>query len=140
MAVPGHDDRDYEFAKKFGLPIVEVIKGGDLKKEAYTGDGVLINSSHKNFSINGLNVPQAIKKITYWLQQEKGIGRHKVNYKLRDWLFSRQRYWGEPFPIIYDDQNKPFPLDDNDLPLELPAMVDYRPIPLDNLKENHNHP
>ena len=132
MAVPGHDDRDYEFAKKFGLPIVEVIKGGDLKKEAYTGDGVLINSSHKNFSINGLNVPQAIKKITYWLQQEKGIGRHKVNYKLRDWLFSRQRYWGEPFPIIYDDQNKPFPLDDNDLPLELPAMVDYRPIPLDN--------
>ena len=131
MAVPGHDERDYEFAKKFDIPIVEVISGGNLDKEAFTGDGILVNSEYKDFSINGLNVPEAIKKITKWLE-EKGIGKYKVNYKLRDWLFSRQRYWGEPFPIIYDESKNIFPLDDNDLPLELPAMNDYSPIPLED--------
>lgn len=131
MAVPGHDQRDYEFASKFNIPIVEVISGGDLNNEAFTGDGTLVNSEYKDFSINGLNVPDAIKKITKWLE-DKGIGKYKVNYKLRDWLFSRQRYWGEPFPIIYDGTKKPFPLDDNDLPLELPEMINYRPQPTED--------
>ena len=131
MAVPGHDTRDYEFATKFNIPILEVISGGNLEKEAFTGDGILVNSEYEDFSINGLNVPEAIKKITKWLE-EKGIGKYKVNYKLRDWLFSRQRYWGEPFPIIYDENKNSFPLDDNDLPLELPEMSDYSPKPLEN--------
>ena len=129
MAVPGHDYRDYEFAKKFNIPIVEVISGGDITNEAFTGDGILINSEYKDFSINGLNVPDAIKKITKWLE-DKGIGKFKVNYKLRDWLFSRQRYWGEPFPVIYDDRNNPYPLNETELPLKLPEMSDYSPKPL----------
>ncbi len=138
MAVPGHDERDYEFAKKFNIPIVEVISGGDLTKEAFTGDGILVNSKYKDFSINGLNVPTAIKKITKWLE-EQGIGKFKVNYKLRDWLFSRQRYWGEPFPIIYDNNN-PFPLDETDLPLELPEMSDYSPKPSSDPKAKPQPP
>ncbi|MBN1406876.1 MAG: leucine--tRNA ligase, partial [Calditrichaceae bacterium] len=139
MAVPGHDERDYEFAKKFDIPIVEVISGGDLSKEAFTGDGILINSEYKDFSINGLNVPEAIYKITKWLEQ-KGMGKYKINYKLRDWLFSRQRYWGEPFPIIYDEDNNSFPLDNSDLPLELPEMKDYSPEPTEDPKAEPKPP
>src|SRR6185295_7131684 len=91
MAVPAHDTRDYEFATKFNLPIIEVVSGGDVSKEAYVGDGILVNSG----IINTLKVPDAKKKISAWLE-ERGIGKATVNYRLRDWLFSRQRYWGEP--------------------------------------------
>ncbi len=124
MAVPAHDTRDYEFAKTFNLPIIEVISGGDITKEAFTGDGILVNSP----LINGLRVPEAKKKITAWLE-EQGLGRRAVNYKLRDWLFSRQRYWGEPFPLIRleDGTVKTVPL--KDLPVLLPELEDYRPTP-----------
>ncbi|MCA1901633.1 MAG: leucine--tRNA ligase [Candidatus Hydrogenedens sp.] len=122
MAVPAHDTRDYEFAKKYNLPIIEVVSGGDISKEAYTGDGILVNSP----LINGLTVPEAKKKITKWLE-EKGLGKATVNYKLRDWLFSRQRYWGEPFPIIRlaDGTVKVVPL--KDLPVLLPELDNYKP-------------
>ena len=101
MAVPGHDERDWEFADKFGLPIVEVIQGGDIRKEAYTDteDGILVNSDF----LNGLSVKDAQEKISDWLE-EKGLGQRKVNYKLRDWVFSRQRYWGEPIPLVHCDE------------------------------------
>ena len=124
MAVPAHDTRDYEFATKFGLPIIEVISGGDITKEAHTGDGVLVNSP----LIDGLNVPEAKKKITAWIE-EKGIGRGTVNYRLRDWLFSRQRYWGEPFPLVTleDGTVKAVPM--TDLPVLLPVLDDYKPTP-----------
>lgn len=122
MAVPAHDTRDYEFAKKYNLPIIEVVSGGDISKEAYTGDGILVNSP----LINGLSVPEAKKKITKWLE-EKGLGKATINYKLRDWLFSRQRYWGEPFPIIRlaDGTVKVVPL--KDLPVLLPELDNYKP-------------
>lgn len=122
MAVPAHDTRDYEFAKKFDLPIVEVISGGDIAEAAYTGDGVLVNSP----LIDGLRVPEAKKKITAWLEAE-GIGKGTVNYKLRDWLFSRQRYWGEPFPLVRleDGSFKAVPM--TDLPVLLPALDEYKP-------------
>lgn len=122
MAVPAHDTRDYEFAKKYNLPIVEVVSGGDITKEPYTGDGILVNS----LLIDGLSVPEAKKKITKWLE-EHNLGKATVNYKLRDWLFSRQRYWGEPFPIIrlQDGTVKTVPL--KDLPVLLPDLDDYRP-------------
>src|SRR5699024_1232369 len=96
MSVPAHDERDYEFAQKFDLPIVEVVSGGDISKEAYVGDGKLINSDF----LNGLNKEEAISKIIEWLEKN-GKGTNKVSYRLRDWLFSRQRYWGEPIPIIH---------------------------------------
>ena len=96
MAVPAHDERDYEFAVKFELPIIEVVAGGDVTKEAYTGDGEHVNSDF----LNGLNKEEAIQKMIEWLE-EKGIGTKKVTFRLRDWLFSRQRYWGEPIPIIH---------------------------------------
>ncbi len=122
MAVPAHDTRDYEFAKMFDLPIIEVISGGNIEKEAWTGDGILVNSP----LIDGLNVGEAKKKITRWLE-EKGLGKGTVNYKLRDWLFSRQRYWGEPFPLmrLADGTTKVVPL--KDLPVLLPELDDYRP-------------
>ncbi len=121
MAVPAHDERDYAFAKKFGLDIIPVLDGGDVSKEAFTGDGLHINSDF----LNGLNKEDAINKIISWLE-EKGIGEKKVNYKLREWIFARQRYWGEPIPIVHvgDDM---IVLDDKDLPLILPVLEDYRP-------------
>lgn len=122
MAVPGHDQRDYEFAKKFGADIVEVISGGDLSVEAYSGDGVLVNSD----MINGLGVKEAKEKMIAFVE-EKGIGVRKINYKLRDWVFSRQRYWGEPIPIVHCDACGPVALDEKDLPLTLPEVESYEP-------------
>lgn len=128
MAVPGHDERDYAFATKFGLPIVEVVGGGDMSKEAYTGDGVLVNSANDEVSLNGLAVPEAKRAITEWLVQ-KALGIGKVNYKLRDWLFSRQRFWGEPFPLVHCPACGVVPVPETDLPVRLPKMDDYRPTP-----------
>jgi leucyl-tRNA synthetase len=125
MAVPGHDTRDWEFATKFGLPIVEVISGGNLTEEAYTGEGELVNSANKDISLNGLAVAEAKAQIIAWLEG-KNAGQKSVNYKLRDWLFSRQRYWGEPFPIIHtEDGHKA--LDESELPLQLPEVESYKP-------------
>ena len=125
MAVPAHDERDFEFAKQYGLPIREVVSGGSIDEEAWTGDGRLINSESHLVSIDGLDVSSAIVKITDWLQGQ-GVGTRKVNYKLRDWLFSRQRYWGEPFPVIHLNGNhKPVP--ESDLPVELPKVESYKP-------------
>ncbi|HOZ45248.1 MAG TPA: leucine--tRNA ligase [Candidatus Hydrogenedentes bacterium] len=122
MAVPAHDERDYAFAKKFDLPIIEVISGGDIEKEAFTGDGTLVNSS----ILNGLNVPEAKRKISAWLEA-RGQGKATINYRLRDWLFSRQRYWGEPFPLITLEDGTVRALPMKDLPLELPVLDNYKP-------------
>ncbi len=124
MAVPGHDTRDWEFAKKFGLPIVEVVKGGDVEKEAFTDceTGIMVNSG----MLDGLTVDEAKKKIIDWLEKE-GKGQPKVNYKLRDWVFSRQRYWGEPIPIVYCEKCGYVPLPENELPLTLPEVESYEP-------------
>ncbi len=124
MAVPGHDTRDWEFAKKFHLPIIEVVKGGDVEQEAFTDceTGILVNSGF----LDGLSVEEAKKKIIAWLE-EKGLGTPKVNYKLRDWVFSRQRYWGEPIPLIYCEKCGWVPLDESELPLRLPEVENYEP-------------
>jgi leucyl-tRNA synthetase len=121
MAVPGHDQRDWEFARKFDLPIAEVVTGGDVTREAWTGDGVLVNSP----VIDGLHVPEAKEKITAWLE-ERGLGKRSVQYKLRDWIFSRQRYWGEPIPIVHVD-GQPVAIDEGELPVELPEVESYQP-------------
>jgi len=122
MAVPGHDSRDWEFAKKFGLPIVEVVSGGNIEKEAYEDceTGIMINSP----LIDGLNVDDAKVKITKWLT-DQGLGEEKVNYKLRDWVFSRQRYWGEPIPIVHCDNCGFVALAESELPLVLPEVEKY---------------
>ncbi len=127
MAVPGHDERDWEFARKFDLDIVEVVRGGDVSKEAYTDveEGIVVNSENEDVSLNDLPVEDAKEKITRWLE-ETGQGRKAVNYKLRDWLFSRQRYWGEPFPIIHAD-GEPKPVPEDQLPVELPEVEDFQP-------------
>lgn len=124
MAVPGHDTRDWEFARKFGLPIVEVVAGGDIETEAFTDieAGTMINSDF----LNGLEVKAAKEKISRWLE-EKGLGTRKVNYKLRDWVFSRQRYWGEPIPLIHCDKCGWVPVPENQLPLLLPEVESYEP-------------
>ena len=125
MAVPAHDTRDWDFAKKFGLPIIEVVAGGeDVQKEAFTdcATGVLVNSDF----LNGLSVEDAKKKIQEWLC-EKGIGSVKTNYKLRDWVFSRQRYWGEPIPMVYCEKCGYVPLPESELPLLLPNVDSYEP-------------
>ena len=121
MSVPAHDERDYEFAKKFDIEIIPVLEGGDVSKEPFTEDGLHINSDF----LNGLNKEDAINKMITWLEEKK-LGKKKVNYKLREWIFARQRYWGEPIPIVYlDDEMKA--LADSDLPLELPELEDYAP-------------
>ena len=122
MAVPAHDERDYEFAKKFGIEIIPVLEGGDITKEAFTGDGVHINSDF----LNGLGKQEAIDKMIEWLE-DKGIGDKKVNYKLREWIFARQRYWGEPIPIVFTEGDEIHVLADEDLPLVLPELEDYAP-------------
>jgi leucyl-tRNA synthetase len=122
MAVPGHDTRDYEFAKKFNLEIIEVLKGGDISKEAYEGDGIHVNSDF----LDGLGKEDAIKKMNEWLV-ENNVGTPKTTYKLRDWLFSRQRYWGEPIPIVHMEDGTMRTVDIEELPLELPAVTNYMP-------------
>ncbi len=126
MAVPAHDDRDWEFAKKFGCEIIEVVSGGeDVQKAAFTAKdetGILVNSAF----LNGLTVKDAIPAVTRWLE-EKGIGAAKVNYKLRDWVFSRQRYWGEPIPMVYCEKCGWQPLPESELPLLLPEVESYEP-------------
>ena len=122
MAVPAHDERDYEFATKFGIEIIPVLEGGDVSKEAFTGDGIHINSDF----LNGLNKEDGIDTMIKWLEERK-IGTKKVNYKIHDWIFARQRYWGEPIPIINMEDGTHIPLDDNDLPLVLPKLQDYAP-------------
>lgn len=135
MAVPGHDQRDWEFARQFDLPVVEVVEGGDLDKEAYTGDGKHINSSF----INGLNNEQAIATMIEWLEKE-GKGKAKTTYRLRDWLFSRQRYWGEPIPILHLEDGTMKPVPEDQLPLLLPEVDHIKPSgtgesPLANVEE-----
>ena len=124
MAVPAHDTRDWEFAKKFDLPIIEVVKGGNVQEEAYTdcAKGIMVNSG----MLDGLTVDEAKKKIIDWLTSE-GKGHSKVNYILRDWVFSRQRYWGEPIPMVYCEKCGYVPIDEKDLPLRLPMVESYEP-------------
>ena len=135
MAVPAHDERDYEFAVKFELPIKEVVAGGDVTSEAYTGDGLHVNSEF----LDGLNKEEAISTMIKWLE-EKEIGTKKITYRLRDWLFSRQRYWGEPIPIIHWEDGTMSPVKEEDLPLILPKTTDIKPSgtgesPLANIAE-----
>ena len=134
MAVPAHDDRDYEFAKKFNIEIIQVLEGGDISKEAYTGDGVHINSGF----MNGMNKEDAINAMIEWLE-ERGIGSKQVNYKMREWIFARQRYWGEPMPVVYTEDGQIHMLDDEELPLVLPELEDYKghngKAPLENAIE-----
>ena len=134
MAVPAHDERDYEFAKKFGIDIIPVIEGGDVSKEAYTGDGVHINSEF----LDGLNKGDSIDKMIVWLEKNK-IGSKQVNYRIRDWIFARQRYWGEPIPIVHLENGKDIALPDDELPLILPTLEDYKgkngKAPLENAED-----
>lgn len=135
MAVPGHDQRDWEFAKQYGLPVIEVVQGGDVSKEAFAGDGAHVNSGF----IDGLNNDQAIAKTIGWLEAE-GKGQGKVTYRLRDWLFSRQRYWGEPIPILHLEDGTMKPVPEDQLPLLLPEVDEIRPSgtgesPLANVTE-----
>ncbi len=124
MAVPGHDERDHEFARAFNIPIVEVISGGEqpIEEEPFTDDGVCVNSGF----LNGLQVTDAKEKMIAWLEQEKK-GNQKVQYRLRDWLFSRQRYWGEPFPVVHLEDGSIATIPDDGLPVELPPIDEYRP-------------
>ncbi|MBQ8994782.1 MAG: leucine--tRNA ligase [Oscillospiraceae bacterium] len=124
MAVPGHDTRDWDFAKKYGLPIIEVVSGGDVEKEAFTDceTGTLVNSGF----LNGLSVEEAKEAMFAWLE-EKGIGHRQVNFKLRDWVFSRQRYWGEPIPMVYCEKCGWQALPEDELPLLLPEITDFEP-------------
>ena len=126
MAVPGHDERDYAFARKYDLPIMEVVSGGDIQREAYTGDGVGVNSANAEVSLDGLQTPEAKSRIIAWLVA-KGCGKAVVQYKLRDWLFSRQRYWGEPIPIVHLEDGTMAPLAERELPLLLPDLKKFQP-------------
>ena len=134
MAVPAHDDRDYEFAKKFNIEIIQVLEGGDISKEAFTGDGVHINSGF----MDGMNKEDAINAMIEWLE-EREIGSKQVNYKMREWIFARQRYWGEPMPVVYTEDGQIHMLDDEELPLVLPELEDYKghngKAPLENATE-----
>ena len=134
MAVPAHDSRDYAFAKKFGIDIIPVLEGGDVSKEAYEDDGLHINSGF----LNGLNKADAIAKMLDFLK-EKGIGEQKVNYKFREWIFARQRYWGEPVPIVHLNDGRDYAVPDDELPVVLPELDDYKghngQAPLENATE-----
>ena len=136
MAVPAHDDRDWEFASKYDLEVIRTIGpaddpyGHDLSESAYTGDGVAVDSSNDEISLDGLAKAEAKAKMTEWLEA-KGLGRGTVTYRLRDWLFSRQRYWGEPFPIVWDEDGLPHALPESALPVELPEVSDYSPRTFD---------
>jgi len=123
MAVPGHDQRDWEFARAFGLEVVEVVSGGDIETAAHTGEGRLVNSGF----LDGLEAEAAKERMTEWLEAE-GLGKAAINYKLRDWLFSRQRYWGEPFPIVYDEQGTAHAVPEERLPVTLPDLEDFSPV------------
>ena len=123
MAVPAHDDRDYEFARKFNIPVIEVLKGGDITKEAYTKDGIHVNSGF----LDGLDKEEAINKMILWLE-EHNCGKKKINYRLRDWIFARQRYWGEPIPVVELEDGEYVALKDEELPLILPELEDYTPM------------
>jgi leucyl-tRNA synthetase len=126
MAVPGHDDRDHAFARRYGLPIVEVVKGGDVAAEAYTDEGTAVNSANAEVSLDGLPTAEARARIIGWLER-KGIGKATVQYKLRDWLFSRQRYWGEPIPVVHLEDGTMQALDESELPLLLPELEKFQP-------------
>ncbi|WP_328725218.1 leucine--tRNA ligase [Streptomyces sp. NBC_00259] len=131
MAVPGQDERDWEFAEAFGLPIIRTVQPPEgWEGEAFTGQGPAINSSNDEISLDGLDVTEAKARITEWLVA-KGIGEATINFRLRDWLFSRQRYWGEPFPIVYDEDGVAHALPESMLPLELPEVDDYSPRTFD---------
>ncbi|MEU3302411.1 leucine--tRNA ligase [Streptomyces sp. NPDC006678] len=131
MAVPGQDERDWEFAEAFGLPIIRTVQPPEgWEGEAFTGQGPAINSSNDEISLDGLDVAEAKARITEWLVA-KGIGEATINFRLRDWLFSRQRYWGEPFPIVYDEDGVAHALPESMLPLELPEVDDYSPRTFD---------
>lgn len=122
MAVPGHDQRDWDFARKYHIPIVEVVEGGDVTKEAFIEDGVAVNSDF----INGLGTEEAKKKTIDWLEMN-GFGKAAIQYKLHDWIFSRQKYWGEPIPVIHRDDGTVKPVDESDLPITLPEVEFYKP-------------
>ena len=127
MAVPAHDSRDYAFAKHFDLPIIPLIEGADVSEESFDAkEGIMTNSSNERLQLNGLQVKEAIARTKEYIE-EAGIGHVKVNYRLRDAIFSRQRYWGEPFPIYYDENNQPQPLDESQLPLQLPEVDKFLP-------------
>ena len=131
MAVPGHDERDHEFAKTYGLPILQVVSPPDgtvldIQESAFIGDGLCVNSSNNNFSIDGYETQKACEETIKWLEKQN-IGGRKIQYKLRDWLFSRQRYWGEPLPIMFFEDGTKRSLDLNELPLVLPAVMDFKP-------------
>ena len=131
MAVPAHDERDYEFASVFGLPITPVLDG-DVTEEAFTGDAAHINSANEDgLDLNGLGKGEAIEKAVRWLV-DRQKGSEKIQYKLRDWLFARQRYWGEPFPIVYDENGQAHGLPEDMLPVELPQVEDYNPVAFDS--------
>ncbi|MBC1521145.1 leucine--tRNA ligase [Listeria aquatica] len=135
MAVPGHDERDHEFAKQFNLPILEVVKGGDVQKEVYSGDGPHVNSDF----LDGMDTEEAIRAISDWLEKE-GFGTRKITYRLRDWLFSRQRYWGEPIPVIHWEDGETTLVPEDELPLLLPKTTEIKPSgtgesPLANLED-----
>jgi leucyl-tRNA synthetase len=126
MAVPAHDERDYAFARKYDLPIREVVEGGDIDEAAYTDDGPHVNSASDRVDINGLDVDAAKEKMADWLE-DSGHGQRQVNYKLRDWLFSRQRYWGEPFPIVFTEDGEDKPVPEDELPVTLPDLDTFEP-------------
>ncbi|SFG75119.1 leucyl-tRNA synthetase [Corynebacterium spheniscorum] len=131
MAVPAHDTRDHEFATVFGLPIIEVLKGGNVAEEAFLGEGPHLNSANdRDLDLNGLGKQEAIEATITWLT-EHNLGEEKIQYKLRDWLFARQRYWGEPFPIVYDKDGRAHDLPESMLPIELPEVEDYKPVSFD---------
>ncbi len=126
MAVPGHDQRDREFAREFSLPVVEVVSGGNLEEEAFTGEGIAVNSSNDDITLDGLPTAEASARVIRWIE-DAGIGRGTVRYKLRDWLFSRQRYWGEPFPLAYREDGTVVAIPESDLPVGLPEMESFQP-------------